>query len=121
MQKDNDSDPSSLPDINLKIPRAKHARVLILKLYSGEPVHAESGYWRPEPDGTIEIIIAQSSGLVEVPDKPIKLWSQLEGNASRAIFSQQFILFVRRLGKSTLDQLIRNLSPSELKTQIPLV
>ena len=36
------------------------------KLSSGEPMHAESGYWRPKPDGTIEVVIAQSTGLVEV-------------------------------------------------------
>lgn len=29
-------------------------------------MHAESGYWRPKPDGTIEVVIAQSTGLVEV-------------------------------------------------------
>lgn len=36
------------------------------KLNSGEPMHAESGYWRPKLDGTIEVVIAQSTGLVEV-------------------------------------------------------
>ncbi|XP_022637024.1 UPF0678 fatty acid-binding protein-like protein At1g79260 isoform X2 [Vigna radiata var. radiata] len=36
------------------------------KLSSGEPMHGESGYWRPKPDGTIEVVIAQSNGLVEV-------------------------------------------------------
>ncbi|KAK7251364.1 hypothetical protein RIF29_34484 [Crotalaria pallida] len=36
------------------------------KLSSGEPMHAESGYWRPKPDGTIEVVIAQSTDLVEV-------------------------------------------------------
>lgn len=29
-------------------------------------MHAESGYWRPKPDGSIEVIIAQSTGLAEV-------------------------------------------------------
>ncbi|CAI7842489.1 unnamed protein product, partial [Closterium sp. NIES-53] len=33
---------------------------------SGEPMHAESGFWRPKPDGTLEIVIAQSTGLAEV-------------------------------------------------------
>lgn len=32
-------------------------------------MHAESGYWRPKPDGTIEVVIAQSTGLVEVQVK----------------------------------------------------
>jgi hypothetical protein len=29
-------------------------------------MHSESGYWRPKPNGTIEVVIAQSNGLVEV-------------------------------------------------------
>lgn len=29
-------------------------------------MHAESGYWRPKPDGSIEVVVAQSTGLVEV-------------------------------------------------------
>ncbi|XP_076954608.1 peroxynitrite isomerase Rv2717c-like [Bidens hawaiensis] len=60
------------------------------KLNSGEPMHAESGYWRPKPDGTIEVVIAQSTGLVEVQKgtydaekKVVKLQSELVGNASK--------------------------------------
>ncbi|KAL0407154.1 UNVERIFIED_CONTAM: UPF0678 fatty acid-binding protein-like protein [Sesamum latifolium] len=33
---------------------------------SGEPMHSESGFWRPKLDGTIEVVIAQSTALVEV-------------------------------------------------------
>ncbi|KAI4967712.1 hypothetical protein ZWY2020_016961 [Hordeum vulgare] len=29
-------------------------------------MHAESGYWRPRPDGSIEVVIAQSTCLTEV-------------------------------------------------------
>jgi hypothetical protein len=36
------------------------------KAASGEPMHAESGYWRPRPDGSVEVVIAQSTGLAEV-------------------------------------------------------
>jgi hypothetical protein len=36
------------------------------KSASGEPMHAESGYWRPKPDGSIEVVISQSTGLAEV-------------------------------------------------------
>lgn len=36
------------------------------KLSSGEPMHAESGFWRPNPDGTLQVVIAQSTGIVEV-------------------------------------------------------
>ncbi|GJN18076.1 hypothetical protein PR202_gb05196 [Eleusine coracana subsp. coracana] len=41
------------------------------KAVSGEPMHAESGYWRPRPDGSIEVVIAQSTGLSEVQVKQI--------------------------------------------------
>ncbi|XP_021905070.1 UPF0678 fatty acid-binding protein-like protein At1g79260 [Carica papaya] len=41
------------------------------KLNSGEPMHAENGYWRPKPDGSIEVVIPQSTGLVEVQVKEI--------------------------------------------------
>ncbi|XP_031505037.1 peroxynitrite isomerase Rv2717c [Nymphaea colorata] len=60
------------------------------KLESGEPMHAESGYWRPKPDGSIEVVIAQSTGLVEVQkgsynadNKIVKLKSDMVGNASK--------------------------------------
>ncbi|CAF1914654.1 hypothetical protein HID58_047770 [Brassica napus] len=60
------------------------------KLETGDPMHAESGYFRPKPDGSIEVVIAQSSGLVEVQkgaynvDKQtITLKSELIGNASK--------------------------------------
>ncbi|KAJ8761749.1 hypothetical protein K2173_004559 [Erythroxylum novogranatense] len=60
------------------------------KLNSGEPMHAESGYWRPKSDGAIEVVISQSTGLVEVQkgtyntqDKIIKLESEQVGNASK--------------------------------------
>eukprot|EP00262_Sarcandra_glabra_P005997 TRINITY_DN17993_c0_g1_i1.p1 TRINITY_DN17993_c0_g1~~TRINITY_DN17993_c0_g1_i1.p1 ORF type:complete len:162 (+),score=33.15 TRINITY_DN17993_c0_g1_i1:115-600(+) len=60
------------------------------KLASGEPMHAESGYWRPKADGSIEVVIAQSTGIVEVQKgfydaehKVVKLQSELVGNASK--------------------------------------
>lgn len=34
-------------------------------------MHAESGFFRPKPDGSIEVVIAQSSGLVEVQVKDL--------------------------------------------------
>ncbi|XP_066314739.1 peroxynitrite isomerase Rv2717c-like isoform X2 [Miscanthus floridulus] len=36
------------------------------KAASGEPMNAESGYWRPRPDGSVDVVIAQSTGLAEV-------------------------------------------------------
>ncbi|KAK2422512.1 inositol-1,4,5-trisphosphate 5-phosphatase [Trifolium repens] len=62
------------------------------KLSSGEPMHSESGYWHPKPNGTIEVVIAQSNGLVEVQkgrfsteDNVIQLQSELVGYASKLI------------------------------------
>ncbi|XP_051133819.1 peroxynitrite isomerase Rv2717c [Andrographis paniculata] len=60
------------------------------KLSSGEPMHSESGYWRPKLDGTIEVVVAQSTGLVEVQkgtynaeQRSVNLKSDLVGNASK--------------------------------------
>ncbi|KAK8497651.1 hypothetical protein V6N13_141283 [Hibiscus sabdariffa] len=60
------------------------------KLDSGLPMHSESGYWRPKHDGSVEVVIAQSTGLAEVlkgthiaEDKVIKLQSQVVANASK--------------------------------------
>ncbi|MBA0881501.1 hypothetical protein Goshw_028856, partial [Gossypium schwendimanii] len=60
------------------------------KLDSGQPMHSESGYWRPKPDGSLEVVIAQSTGLAEVlkgtysaEGNVIKLHSQVVANASK--------------------------------------
>lgn len=62
------------------------------KAASGEPMHAESGYWRPKPDGSIEVIIAQSTGLAEVQKgiydaerKMVQLQSDAVCNASKVL------------------------------------
>ncbi|KAE8733504.1 UPF0678 fatty acid-binding protein-like protein [Hibiscus syriacus] len=62
------------------------------KLDSGMPMHSESGYWRPKPDASIEVVIAQSTGLAEVlgtystEDKVVKLQSEVVANASKVNF-----------------------------------
>ncbi|RMH75289.1 MAG: FABP family protein, partial [Actinomyces sp.] len=33
---------------------------------TGEPLHVESGYLRPRPDGGVEGVIAQPTGITEV-------------------------------------------------------
>ena len=30
------------------------------------PLHAEQGYFRPQPDGSVELVLAQPSGIVEI-------------------------------------------------------
>eukprot|EP00897_Mesotaenium_endlicherianum_P010787 jgi/Mesen1/9737/ME000695S09047 len=62
------------------------------KAASGEPMHAESGYLRARPDGTLEFVIAQSTGLAEVQKgafdgdaRSIRLESSVVGNASKVV------------------------------------
>ncbi|KAG6556228.1 hypothetical protein Mapa_002169 [Marchantia paleacea] len=62
------------------------------KAASGEPMHAESGYFRPTSDGSIEAVIAQSTGLAEVQKgtydsakQSLELRSSLVGNASKVV------------------------------------
>ncbi|GJX07969.1 UPF0678 fatty acid-binding protein-like protein [Tanacetum coccineum] len=108
------------------------------KLSSGEPMHAESGYWRPKPDGTIEVVIAQSTGLVEIQKgtydaekKEINLQSELVGNASKLVEVRlgdwdiveeakwadwltnqigQFLLSVKTLGQLYRHSLVKEIS-----------
>ena len=32
----------------------------------GRPLAAETGYWRPQPDGTIEVLLAHPTGILEL-------------------------------------------------------
>lgn len=41
-------------------------------LEDGRLLHAETGYWRPKPDGRIELLIAQATGMVEVDEGTIE-------------------------------------------------
>jgi hypothetical protein len=40
-------------------------------LDDGRPLHAEAGYWRPKPEGRIELLVAQATGMVEVDEGTI--------------------------------------------------
>ena len=35
---------------------------------AGAPLHTETGYWRPGPRGTLEVVLAHPFGLVEVSE-----------------------------------------------------
>lgn len=37
----------------------------------GSPMHGETGFWRPKPEGRLEVVLAHPSGVVEVEEGSI--------------------------------------------------
>jgi hypothetical protein len=37
-------------------------------LDDGRPLHAETGYWRPQPDGRLELVMAHPTGIAEIAE-----------------------------------------------------
>ena len=37
----------------------------------GRPLHSETGYLRPQSDGTVELVLAQASGVLEIDSGPV--------------------------------------------------
>src|SRR3954451_22374125 len=35
------------------------------------PLHAETGYWRPKPEGHLEVVLAHPTGIAEVEERMI--------------------------------------------------
>ncbi|KAE8792560.1 UPF0678 fatty acid-binding protein-like protein [Hordeum vulgare] len=74
------------------------------KAASGDPMHAESGYWQPCPDDSVEVVIAQSTCLTEVQ----KTWFVKWPKAVR-MQPQRRILKQRLKVPPTLHQFTRTL------------
>lgn len=41
-------------------------------LDDGRPLHSEAGYLRPQPEGRVELVLAQPSGLVELDEGVVR-------------------------------------------------
>jgi hypothetical protein len=54
-------------------------------LDDGRPLHGEAGYWRPKPEGRIEIVLAHPTGIVEIQEGTVANEGQTVEVASTSI------------------------------------
>jgi hypothetical protein len=59
-------------------------------LDDGRPLHSEMGYWRAQPGGRVELVVAHPTGLVEIEEGTVEatridLTSCLVGRTSSAV------------------------------------
>jgi hypothetical protein len=52
----------------------------------GSPLHSESGFWRPQGDGSIEILLAHPFGVVEISEGRIS-WPEITVTSKTLISS----------------------------------
>lgn len=72
------------------------------------PLHAECGYWRPQPDGRLEVVLAHPTGLTEIQegrvaaDGRIELVSTLIGRTGTAKDVRTLTRTFERINPDTL-------------------
>lgn len=64
----------------------------------GRPLHAETGYWRLSPRGTVELLVAHATGVVEVEEGRLEGTTMhlRSGTVARAASAKEVVALERR-------------------------